>query len=151
MADDGAADFLRLSKALKEAGRKDLRNELHKGLRTAAKPLIKKTRAATSRLPQKGGLAAKVKKTPQRIQVRTGVNTAGVRVVVPKKAGSGAQAANRGVIRHPVFGDRETWVDQPVPPGWFDEPIEASAPEIRPELEKAVQHVLDQIVHDARR
>ena len=140
----GADRFLRLSKALKEAGRKDLRRELHAGMRKAARPLISKTRSeAGRRLPQRGGLARQVAKEPQRVEVRTG-RTAGVRLVVAKKAG-GARGANRGVIRHPVFGNREVWVDQKVPAGWFDDPIKAEATAIRRDVERAVQNVIDRI------
>lgn len=155
MADDdfevtGADDFYKLSKALKHAGRKELRKELHKGLRTAAKPLVKKTRAEALRLlPKGGGLARQVSKEPQRVQVRTGTRTAGVRIVVPGKNG-GARAANRGVVRHPVFGNRKVWVNQNVPPGWFDGPLLESAPAVRRDLEDAIGRVVDQIVRDGR-
>lgn len=149
----GADEFLRLSRALKDAGRTDLRKELNTGIRRAARPLVAKTRAeARRRLPQKGGLAEKVAKAPQRVQVRTGARTAGVRIVVG--GGShGARATNRGVVRHPVFGNRDVWVTQDVPAatGWFDEPIRASAPEIRRDIEAAVVAVADQVVNEARR
>lgn len=141
----GADQFLKLSKALKHAGRTGLRKELNAGMRRAARPLIRKTRdEARRRLPSAGGLAAQVAKEPQRIQVRTG-RTPGVRVVVGKKQG-GARAANKGVIRHPVFGNREVWVDQKVAPGWFDDPLRSSAPAIRRDVERAMQDVIDQIV-----
>lgn len=153
MADDfeitGTGDFLRLSRALKDAGRGELRKELNKGIRTAAKPVIAATRSeALSRLPQRGGLARQVAKEPQRIEVRTGARTAGVRVVVGRKRG-GARGANRGVIRHPVFGNRERWVDQQVPPDWFDKPARRSAPRIRRAVERSMEAVADRIVRDA--
>lgn len=156
MADDfairGADEFLRLSKALKNTGRTELRKELHTGLRRGAKPLIAKTRSeALKRLPKRGGLARKVAREPQRIQVRTGLNTAGVRVVVSRRAGGGAQAANRGFIRHPVFGNRDVWVTQSVPPGWFDDPIKASAPDIRRELETVLNDIAERVVRETRR
>lgn len=152
MADDftirGADDFLRLSKALKHAGRTELRKELNKAMRDGAKPLIPKARAeAMSRLPNSGGLAKQVAKEPMRVQTRTGRNP-GVRIVVGKKRG-GAQAANRGFIRHPVFGNREKWVTQEVSPGWFDEPMKDSTPAIRRELEKGMQAVANKVVRDA--
>lgn len=154
MADDfevhGADDFLRLSKALKHAGRGELRKELARGMRTAAKPLIKDTRAQALRdLPQSGGLAKQVAKEPQRIQVRTGAKTAGVRLVVGRRRG-GARAANTGIIRHPVFGNRERWVNQPVPSGWFDDPAKARVPSIRRALERSMETVVDDIVRDAK-
>lgn len=146
----GADDFYRLSKALKAAGKTELRKELHKGLRRAARPLIPKARAeARARLPKRGGLAEQIAKEPARIQVRTGKDP-GIRVVVGKKRG-GARAANQGVIRHPVFGDREQWVDQRVKPGWFDEPMNDAAPSIRRDLLRAMEDTAEQVVRDAKR
>lgn len=154
MAEDfeirGAEQFLKLSKALKHAGRTELRKELTAGMRRAGKPLIAASRKeALRRLPQKGGLAQQVAKEPQRVQVRTGARTAGVRIVVGKKRG-GARSANRGVVRHPVFGNREVWVNQRVPKGWFDDAMKAGAPTVRRELEKAMRDVAEKVVRDAR-
>lgn len=153
MADDftvkGADQFVALSKALKHAGRTELRKELNKGMKQAAKPLVAKSRAeALARLPQKGGLAKQVAREPQRVQTRTGARTGGVRVVVGKKRG-GAQMANRGFIRHPVFGNRENWVTQEVRPGWFDDTMKASAPDIRRELMAAMEAIAQQVVREA--
>lgn len=147
----GADDFLRLSKALKAAGRTELRKELSNSMKRTARPLIAKTRqSALQRLPQRGGLAAQVAKEPQRVQVRTGARTAGVRIVVGKRNG-GARGANQGRIRHPVFGNRRVWVSQSVPPGWFDDPIRDSAPAVRRDLERAIETVAEQVVREARR
>lgn len=146
----GADQFLRLSKALKHAGSVELRKELNASLKRVAKPLIAKTRQeALRRLPKAGGLAAQVAKEPQRVQVRTGARTAGVRIVVGKRKG-GARGANKGVIRHPVFGNREVWVNQKVPSGWFDDPLKASAPEVRRGLERAIESVAEQVIREAR-
>lgn len=155
MADDfrvkGAEDFLRLSKALKAAGQKELRKELNKNLREAVKPLIPQTRAAArSILPQRGGLAALVAKAPQRAQVRTG-NEPGIRLVVGKRRGSAAASANRGVIRHPVFGRRDNFVEQHVTPGWFDDTLEKAGPEeARRRIEQALTDIADKVVRQAR-
>lgn len=153
----GADDFYRLSKAMKHAGRTDLRKQLNTGLRQATVPLIKNSRVeAIQRLPARGGLNRLVAKTPQRAQVRTGAESAGVRIVVVK-SNSGARRANRGVLRHPVFPDSSedrkdwTWVDQPVEPGWFDDPMRASAPVVRVQLEQAMENVARTIVEEARR
>lgn len=146
----GSSDFYKLSKALKAAGRTQMRKELHKGLQQGAKPLIPLARAEARRvLPHKGGLAEVVARAPMRVQVRTGARTAGVRVVVGRDR-SGARRANQGVIRHPVFGNRQVWVNQVVPPDWFDRPMEHGAPIVRPELQKAVERVLDQIARGVR-
>jgi hypothetical protein len=153
VADDfeirGAEQFLKLSKALKHAGRTELRKELTNGMRRAAKPLIEASRKeALARLPRRGGFAEQVAREPQRVAVRTGARTAGVRIVVGKSRG-GARAANRGEIRHPVFGNRDVWVTQSVPKGWFDDAMKDGAPTIRRELEKAMNDVADKVVRDA--
>ena len=145
----GADDFRRLSKALKVAGRTDMRKQLHKGMKDAVKPLIPKAReSARDRLPRTGGLNEVVAKAPIRPQVRTGRNAYGVRIVVGNRPG--ARGANRGKIRHPVFGDREHWEDQDVPPGWFDDVMEAGSPAIRKEVQSALERVLDDIVKGAK-
>lgn len=145
----GADAFYRLSKELKRTGKTGLRKELNQELKKAAQPIIPLTRAAAlRRLPQSGGLAGIVAKTPQRVQVRTGERTAGVRIVVGK-SNSGARAANRGVVRHPTFG-KEPWVSQPVLPGWFDDTAKAQAPPVRKRLTVAMETVATKIVKGTR-
>jgi hypothetical protein len=140
-----AEDFLAVSKRLKAAGNTGLRRELNKNIRKAAKPVINETRkAARARLPKRGGLADLVAAEPQRVQVRTGAKTYGVRIVVGKRRG-GARGADRGVVRHPVFGGG-TWVSQPVPPGWFTETARQKAPEARKDVLEALQAVKRQVV-----
>lgn len=142
---NGGEDLARLSKALRDAGRKEIRRDLNRALKQATKPLIEDTRKeAIRRLPKRGGLAKRVAEAPQRVQVRTGRDM-GVRLVV---AGSktGAKAANDGLIRHPVFGNRAVWVEQKVRPGWFDDPLRAAASRITPDLERAMEQTVDRIV-----
>jgi len=146
---EGAEKFLRLSKALKAAGKTELRKELNKSLKDAVKPLIPKVKdAARAKLPQRGGLARKVAASSVRPQVRTGQATAGVRLVVGKRRGSAAASTNRGVVRHPVFG-RNTWVEQQVTPGWFDATLEAEAPgETKQAIEQALETMFDKVRRD---
>lgn len=147
----GADGFLKLSKALKGAGSGAMRKELNKRLKAAAKPVIEQSRAEALRtLPQRGGYAVLVARAPQRIQVRTGARTAGVRVIVARDKSS-ARRANRGLIRHPVFGNRDVWVDQQLATsGWFDGPAQAALPEMREAAEKAMQSIVDDIVRGAK-
>jgi hypothetical protein len=134
----GAERFLQLSKALKQAGELGLRRELNKALQLAARPLIQQTReAARGRLPRHGGLAESVARAPQRVQVRTGLKTAGIRIV----ASGPVKGADSGSVRHPVFGKRSVFVEQTVPGGWFHETLHDSAPTVRPALEAAVVEI----------
>lgn len=149
MSDDfrvsGAEDFLKLSKALKAAGRTELRKELTKGLREGAKPLIPITReAAREMLPKHGGLNERVARAPQRVAVKTGGDP-GVKLVAGK-SGSGARAADAGVVRHPTFGNRAAFRATRVRPGWFTNTAEQHVGEVLPALEKAVEAVIDKVV-----
>ena len=145
----GADDFLRLSKALKAAGRTQMRKDLTNAMKKAAKPLIVETKAEARRtLPQRGGLAKLVAKAPQRVKVATGKDP-GVSIVVSRS--HGVRGADKGLIHHPVFGDRTDWKPQVVPSGWFERPLQAGAPLIRPELQKALEHMLDRVVREVGR
>lgn len=138
-------DFYRAAKAMKDAGRKDLRKELNRRMRVAAKPLIPKTRAAAKeKLPTEGGLAARIAKDPQRVAVRTGKKTAGVQLVVGKR-GSGARQADEGRVRHPVFG-RKVWVGQDVEPGWFSGTLQDEADSVLPAIAEALDDVSKGII-----
>jgi hypothetical protein len=147
----GVEQFIALSRALRRTN-PELRKQMNKQLREAVKPLIPMTRqAALQRLPRRGGLAALVARVPQRVQVRSGGRDPGVRLVVPVRTGSGARAANRGVIRRRTFG-REPWVDQPVTAGWFDDTVSQNGPRVaRPAVEAALAATLQAIVDDAQR
>lgn len=146
----GAEGFLALSKALKAAGRTEMRKTLHKGMKDAVKPLVPKAReSARESLPKTGGLNKLVASASIRPQVRTGRNAYGVRIVVGSKPG--ARSTNRGVIRHPVFGNREEWVEQKVSSGWFDDVMEAGVPAVRADVEAALARVVDDIIRGARR
>ncbi len=134
----GAEKFEKVSRALKDAGRGDLRKALNAEMRKGARPLIPQARdSALSTLPTKGGLARQVSKEPMRVSVQTGATTAGVAIVVGRRRG-GARSANQGRVRHPVFGNRDRWVTQVVQPGWFDKSLRRKAPDVRRNLDSAV-------------
>lgn len=155
---NGADQFLQLSKALKEGGQAELRKQLHTGMRQAAKTLLPQaTQALADALP--AGLAARAAKTKQVVQVKTGGDpgiTIGIRYG-DRGRGMGAsnvrRANNQGVIRHPLFGDRDFWFNTPVSAatGWFDRTYLQSAPVVRPQLEQAMQNVVETIIREARR
>jgi hypothetical protein len=137
-ATSGAEEFLALSKRLKAAGQTELRKELHKAMRDAAKPLIPKVKtAARTDLPRRGGLNKRMARKGYRVQARTGAATAGVRIVGTKVD---PRIDATGRVFHPVFG-RGPGVVQHVPraKGYFSETLAGSAPQVR----DAVRDVLD--------
>jgi len=139
----GAEQLGDLSKRLRAAGDqgKGLRRELYRGINRATKPLkADAQKAAADRLPQSGGLAGIVAKSKFSTRTRTGRNPS----VSIQAKGTAAQATDKGIIRHRVFG-RDVWVTQQVPPGWFTETMQAGAPHVRRELLEAMENVVRQI------
>lgn len=154
----GAEDFLRLSKALKAAGRVELRKELHRGMREAAKPLVGEAKkAARETFPKRGRLADREARIQFRAQVRTGRDP-GVRVVAPGRFLAGKAVNATGRFRHPVFAAKGAtrkqwrWVNQRVPggQGWFDRRMQQQAPAVRTRLEAAMERVVDDVVRGAQ-
>jgi hypothetical protein len=140
----GADDFLKLSKALKAAGEKDLRKELHKGMRDGARDVIPLAREeAREILPKRGGMNELVAKAPMRIRVSTGRDF-GVSVVA-RKLGSGARGADFGRIRHPIPGT-DKWASQDVPKGWLRGTTRRSRHLVIPKLEAAMERVARKVV-----
>jgi hypothetical protein len=132
----GANDFLALSKALKAAGQKGLRNELNKTMRNAAKPLIPKVReAARAGLPKGGGLNERIAKKPYRAQTRTGATNAGVRIVGTKVD----PRIDEGRVYHPVFGHKPGVVQEvPGAKGYFSDTLRREGSTIQREVVQAL-------------
>lgn len=158
----GAADFLKLSKALKDAGQTQLRKELHAQMRKAAKAAMPKTQKKLEEvLPSGLKNRAKVR---QVVRVKTGRNP-GVTIAVPygKRNRSGLGASNaqklnsQGSIRKPDWPSPDKarnewhWSNQSISgAGWFDQTLLDEAPELRRALEAAMNAVVDQIVRGAK-
>jgi hypothetical protein len=93
-----------------------------------ARPAIRAS--ARESLPQRGGLNEWVAKSSITTTVLTGSRTAGVRLRVRKSGHDLADLDQGGVVRHPVFGNRDAWVSQQVPPGFATRVVERMRPEI---------------------
>lgn len=143
----GGDDFLRLSKALKAAGRTEMRKELNKRIKQAAKPAIKSVKdAARAGLPQSGGAGAFFARKSATVVVRTGADP-GVRVRFAK---ADQRLDTEGRLSHPVFGRPGSRAVTRIRPGILSEGFQASAPDVRKDVEAAVQTVIDDIVREAR-
>lgn len=144
----GLEQFDQVAKALRAAGRTDLARDLEKGLTKSLEDLIPKTQAEARRiLPSGGGLADKVASTPQKVQKRNSAQP-GARLVVARRRGSGAAAANKGEVRHPVFGNRKVFVSQQVPPGWFDNTLEREGPNVVEAMRPVIAELLDRVAKE---
>jgi hypothetical protein len=147
----GADKLARLSKALREAGDKDLKSELGKGLRRAVRPMRETFKAgALGFLPFRGGLAEEIADGMRfRTKIRTSGKSVGVRVVA-SLPGHDLNAMNRGRLRHPVYGNRRNWVNQQIRPAWWDDSGLVAAPAVRVELVKAIDEVAAKLEAKAR-
>lgn len=133
----GSEKLGKLGQRLREAGRKELRQELIRGLNRATKPLKEDAkREAEAILPRRGGLNRRVARS--RLTTRTRVSGRNPSVRIMSKTG---QRIDRGQVRKPVFGNRTVWVTQRVQPGWFTRPMERDEHWVRPELEQAMRNV----------
>lgn len=146
----GASDLKALSRQIrKSADPKQIRRDLTKGLKDGTKPAVALVKAAALALPDKpGNKSTGLRRKMARVtnaQVRTTGSTAGVRVRI-SRARMGDQASlarvtNKGLWRHPVYGNRGVWVPQMSRRAWFDEANRQAAPGVR----RAVKKVLDDI------
>lgn len=138
----GADDLAALSKRLREAGNKDLRRELFRGIQRTTKPVRLAMSAHAGRvLPQRGGLAAKMARSRFSTKTRTGRNPG---VVIAVRNPIDVRSIDRGRVRHLTFGHRP-WKDQAVAPGAFTEPFEDAAPVVRRELLGAMAEVAGRV------
>ncbi len=136
----GVEKLAALSKALKEAGDKGLQRELATAINRAMKPVREAAkRSALDTLPAGGGLNRRVAGSRFRTVRRASSRAVGVRLTAANAYRLGE--LDKGRVRHPVFGDRDTWVTQQVAPGWWTNPTEAAAADVRKAIEGAMDEV----------
>jgi hypothetical protein len=133
----GADQLVRLSKALKEAGAKDLQRELSKAINTAMKPVKADLQRSAGSLPNRGGLAARVAKT----KYSTRRNKNGLKLV--GKGDLSLYHLDQGQVRHRRKDGG--WTIQDIKPGWWTDVTDAAAPEVRKEILEAMDEVAKKI------
>jgi ribosome-associated translation inhibitor RaiA len=142
---EGADKFGKLAKALRQAGAKDLQKELYSAINRATKPMRAEARkSAEQNLPQAGGLNKRVARARMSTRRRAGRDP-GVKIVAKGMDQLGLM--DRGRVRHPVYGNRARWVNQPIPDAkdWFTKPMEEGAEEVRTEILAAVDEIAKKI------
>lgn len=147
---EGNDDMQRVADALKEAGDKALMNRVRKAMRDAGKPIgTRVLKRGAEEMPHRGGLSDRISGLG-----RVGVNNAlrgrvaNISIVLRVK-GADLRAINRGTLRHPVFGNREVWVGQPVPEAAWTRAFEAEVDEARVAVLKAAQDALNDVARKA--
>lgn len=146
-----AEDLARaVAKLRKESDGKQLRRDTVTALRGAARPAQLEVKQVARGLDAKGPVDGGFRKD-MAAAVGTKVRLTGDRAGVSIRLARGrlkdraaiARYSNRpGWWRHPVMGDRDTWVRQdPGWTGWFDKTLTRRRPEVR----RAVKKVLDDL------
>jgi hypothetical protein len=131
----GAADFAALSRRLKDAGETGLRRELYKAIGDAARPLAREIGRDEHLRPYMPNRYAAVLASDLAVTVsRLAGRNPGVSIRAKGRVkGRKVQQLDKGVIQHPLFGDRERWYFQlrGMRAGFFTDPARASAPQVR--------------------
>jgi hypothetical protein len=148
---DGARQLAELGARLKEAGETGLRRELQKAIRQAAEPVAREIKDAghlRAYLPNTYADTLAADLVVRLIQRSTG-NAVGVRI----EAESGTkkrklQQLDGGTLLHPLFGDRDHWYFQlrGVKAGFFTDPCEKSAPQVKDAITAAMHDVAMKIM-----
>lgn len=129
----GGTEFAALSRRLKDAGETGLRRNLYKAISEAAKPLTQKIGSDEHLRPYMPNRYASTLSDDLSVKVSrlTGRNP-GVSIRAKGRVRDRHVARlNAGILMHPLFGDRERWYVTHMTPGFFTDPAEESAPDIR--------------------
>jgi len=144
-------DYQRLSRALKDAARTDLRRELRQEIRKAGQPALAEVRAAALGVDMSGGpsgstgLRARIA-AATKLQVRaSGIEfTVRASQVDPRYGETLAVGSEGTPWRHPVYGNRNAWVTQVGAP-WFYPTLRAHAPAFRRAALDAMHNIMRKI------
>lgn len=153
-----SADDLRdIATALKyEENGSRLRRQLAKELREAVAPAVADAKGrlmsmGSSGRARHGEPLRRAVASRMQVQARLTGKAAGVKVRarksgMPRGFANAPKRLNRdGGWRHPVFGNRNVWVEQRGAPGWFDDPMQQRTAEYRAAVERAVKGMADRI------
>ncbi len=138
----GADALARLGRDLREAGDVDLRRELLRAGRRMAAPIkVEVAESARTTLPRRGGLSTAVAGAKVTVATRLSGKNVGVSFST-KWAEHDLEGIDAGLVRHPVYGNRNLWVAQPVRPGYWTRVFEGPGADIaREEFLEAVDQI----------
>lgn len=130
----------------------ELEKNLLEGTRKAvAGSVIKKDvqGEAVAKLPKRHGYAAvlaKAVKVSSRVSGGRTIKAAIQVSATGRREGRDVASLNRGVLRHPLFGNRKRWYPQLVRRGLVDEPIDRARDRVVDNAQKAADAYADSIV-----
>lgn len=150
---EGGENLRRISRELRRMDSPEIKKRFRKELRAAAAPLVPRVRESIHNIPSNRayspqGLRGALSKAT-RLELKTSGRQAGVAIRVDGRRMPSHMKSLPSMVegkkrwRHPVFGNREVWVDQPNHP-YFYNVLRTAGPASR----RAVSRVLDGISRD---
>ena len=137
----GADQLAKISRQLKELGQHDLEKELQRGIREAMEPIKRDMQTSIDQnLPQHGGFAHKVRRE---VKFRINRRHMGVRLTASHRYM--LRLIDKGMARHPLFGNRHFWYTTSFEPGALSGPFERNVDQARHKISDAGQHALNKI------
>lgn len=136
----GGAQYAALGRRLRVVAAGGLQKEMTRAVNKATRPLGRTVRDQVGQFMPSGytpTLAAA-------LRIRTQQHPFGVTlkaVAAGKKKKRDIRALEKGLLRHPTFGDRDRWVDQRVRPGFWTVPLRAGGPAVQRQLVQTMQDV----------
>lgn len=148
-------DLSRLSRELRRMDDREVTKRLTKQLRQAAKPLVPIVRASIRQIPSsrsyrvaglRGQLsrATRIQVQPRGKKARVSIRVDGRKMPDHFKALPQYVEGTKPRWRHPVFGNRDVWVQQPAQPYFY----KVLTPVVGPRTRVAVNYVMDSIIKD---
>lgn len=135
----GLDSFDKFSKTLNEASH-DLAGEFSKAAVSALKPLPKELdQAIEATMPRRGGYASRVRRSAKMIiRLQSGGRFS-------LRGRHAFRQLDRGILRHPLFGDRERWYQQHITPGFWSKTVGHASIGVEREMRDALQRMVDRI------
>lgn len=134
-----AEKFKEVRRRLKDA-QKDMRRGLNASIRRSVNGLKDDVRqSALTTLPKRGGFAERI--AGSRFSIRQTATAVKFKMENPYQL----KRVNAGQLRHPVYGNRSTWVFQQVRPGFWSKPVDHRIPVVRREISAYLDEVVQKI------
>lgn len=145
---EGAEQFRELARRLKEAGDKELRSELYKGINRAVKPMKQDIKAHVGYYMPAAYAAVLRKSLSLTISKRASKRDPGVRLKAKARGASRLRKVGQlddGDLEHPLFGMRMHWYTKTIKPGFFSNETKDRAPEVRIEIVNVMNDVAEKV------
>ncbi|HWU31444.1 MAG TPA: hypothetical protein VN108_01150 [Marmoricola sp.] len=125
LVETGRTKLADVQRKMEKAARGEVKTQLRKALVNESKPLRREIVAAEKEYLPKGMQKKYVPMPALTFAVKGDVIEVGLR---QRKTGSDMKSLNRGIIRHPLFGNKKFWFVKNINPGMWDIPLQVLGP-----------------------